>query len=91
MNKRKGYLEELRNNNSAVFEKAVNIMQRYYKIYDLDNGTIHFKVFTMLYASNQHYTYNTVCEKLGLSQNTLKRYKAKYDQVAIKIIQRLNI
>ncbi len=90
MNKRKGFVEGLRHNNKIAFEKITIILQRYYKIYDMDNGTIHSQVFAMLYLSQKYYSYRTICEKLNISKNTLIRYIVKYDELALKIVERLN-
>lgn len=64
---------------------------RYYEIYDMDNGTIHSQVFTMLYLSEKHYTYSQICERLYISKNTLIRYIERYNQLAKKIEERLNL
>lgn len=64
---------------------------RYYEIYDMDNGTIHSQVFTMLYLSDKHYTYSQICDRLYISKNTLIRYIEKYNKLAIKIQERLNL
>ena len=64
---------------------------RYYEIYDMDNGTIHSQVFTMLYLSDRHYTYSQICERLYISKNTLIRYIERYNELAKKIQERLNL
>lgn len=100
MNKRKSFLEKLRLSSNAVdtdsdeykrLSIVKDVMLRYYEIYDIDQGTIHTKVFTMLYLSPKHYTYKEVCEAMNISKNTLVRYVEKYDETALKIIKRLNL
>ena len=100
MNKRKNILDAARNSNNKIDKKSVEykrllivkeVMLRYFDVYDMDNGTIHSKVFSMLYFSQKYYTYKTICETLHISKNTLIRYIAKYDELALKILKRLNI
>lgn len=100
MNKRKGYLEKLRlientvNTESEKYKQLCivkEVILRYYEIYDIDKGTIHTKVFTMLYLSHKYYTYKEICESLNISKNTLIRYVEKYDEIALKILKKLNL
>ncbi len=67
------------------------VLFRYLEIYDIDNGTIHTKVFTMLYLSPTHNTYKQICEQLFISKNTLIRYKDKYEKLAAKICEKLDL
>ena len=100
MNKRKSILESARtsmnlpDNDSKDCERmkiVVEALSRYFEIYDMDNGTIHSQVFSMLYLSQKRYTYKVICEKLHISKNTLVRYVTKYEELALKILNRLNI
>ena len=100
MNKRKSILEVVRESNNQVDKKSVEYKQllivkeailRYFEIYDMDNGTIHSKVFSMLYLSPTYYTYTTICETLHISKNTLVRYITKYDNLALKVLEKVNI
>ena len=100
MNKRKGVLDAARKSNSVIndisVEKArlqivIEVMARYYEIYDMDNGTIHSKVFSMLYRSSIFYTYKDICKTLSISKNTLIRYVSKYDELAKKVLKRLKL
>lgn len=99
MNKRKSKLEKFRNcdalsNNDNAEVKRLKILKevmlRYLEIYDLDNGTIHKRVFDMLYLSSKTYTYSVICETLGISKNTLIRYVDKYEKLAEKIVKKFN-
>lgn len=47
---------------------VVNTISRYLQIYDLDNGTVHSQVFTMLYTSDKYYTYNQICNTAHISK-----------------------
>ena len=98
MNKRKSVLEAARNSNNKVDKNTLEYLQlqivlealsRYYEIYDMDNGTIHSQVFSMLYLSPSYYTYRQICESLYISKNTLVRYISKYNELALKISKRL--
>lgn len=100
MNKRKSIFEVVRESNNQADKKSAEhkrlliareAILRYLEIYDMDNGTIHFKVFSMLYLSPTYYTYTAICETLHISKNTLVRYIAKYDNLALKVIKKLNI
>lgn len=99
MNKRKSMLEAARKSNRNTDVKSedykrlqivVNTISRYLQIYDLDNGTVHSQVFTMLYTSDKYYTYNQICNTAHISKNTLIRYVAKYEQLALRISDKLN-
>ena len=58
MNKRTSVLNVAKDSNGKVDKKSAEykrvqivkeVILRYYEIYDMDNGTIHSKVFSMLY------------------------------------------
>jgi len=71
--------------------KAVTeALARYFEIYDMDNGTIHSQVFSMLYLSDKYYRYSDICKTLHIGKTTLVRYVAKYNELAKKIVKRLN-
>ena len=100
MNKRKSILELARKSNSKANKDdklyrqlvtVVEILSHYFKIYDMDNGTIHSKVFSMLYLSEKYYTYRIICDKLSVSKNTLIRYIDKYEKLALKVIEKLKL
>lgn len=97
MNKRKSVLELARKSNDAPENESaeykrlrmpIESLTNYFEIYDMDNGTIHLRVFSMLYLSQKHYTYREICETLHIGKNTLVRYSAKYEELALKVIKR---
>lgn len=100
MNKRKGILETIRKSNSQADKNSneyermkivVSVMERYFEIYDIDNDTVHSRVFNMLYLSEKYYTYNQICKAVSISKNTLIRYIAKYEELAERILARLHL
>lgn len=100
MYKRKGILESVRQSNKKTDYKSAEhkrlrivaeTMSRYFQIYDIDNGTVHLQVFSMLYLSDKYYTYNQICKTVHIGKNTLIRYIAKYEELAVKIFNRLNL
>lgn len=100
MNKRTSILDAARASNNSVDKDSTNykrllivneVIARYLEIYDMDNGTIHSKVFSMLYLSAKYYTYNAICQTLHISKNTLIRYVFKYDNLALKMLDKLNL
>lgn len=100
MNKRTSVLNVAKDSNCKVDKKSAEykrvqivkeVILRYYEIYDMDNGTIHSKVFSMLYLSEKYYTYRAICETLGISKNTLIRYIDKYEKLALKVIDKIKL
>lgn len=98
MNKRRSILDTVRNSNNQTDKNSEQYKQllivkevllRYFEIYDMDNGTIHFKVFSMLYQAQKYHTYSTICKTLHIGKNTLIRYIAKYDELALKVMARI--
>lgn len=99
MKRRKSFLNSIKDVNEQTdksgedykrFLIVKEIMLRYFEISDMDRGTIHTQVFTMLYLSKKHYTYKVICETLHISKNTLVRYVDKYDELAAKILRQLD-
>lgn len=100
MRKRKSFLEMVRgrdpNINTDSIEyiricKVINILYNYYRLYDLDNGTIHSKIIEKLYLSPKTYTYQKIADKLYISISTLKRYIKQYERLAEIIYNSKNI
>lgn len=100
MNRRKSILETIRKSNrktdtdSAEYRRLkiiVEVLLHYFEIYDIDNGTVHSRVFEMLYLSAKYYTYNQICEATFISKNTLVRYVAKYEKLALRVSEQLNL
>ena len=72
-------------------KKVINILYKYYTLYDLDNGTIHSKIIEILYLTDKTYTYQKVADKLFISISTLKRYIKQYERLAEIIYNQENI
>lgn len=84
MNKRKGFLEDLYNDNSSL---VLNKLYRYFIIFDIDMGTIHSKIFFLLYLAVPRPTYEDICDEMSIGMTTLKAYKKRYEELAIKLLQ----
>ena len=100
MNKRKSVLNLVRQSNKTADKNTeeykrlkivVSVLERYFQIYDLDNGTVHSQVVRLLYLTDKYYTYNQICETVHIGKNTLVRYIAKYEELAVRIFNQLNI
>lgn len=93
MNKRKGILEELRQNKSenSRYKLLAITMQRYYKIYDMDCGTNFCDIFTALYLEKTEVTYDEIALRFGVSIPTLSRYIKQFNVLAEKLLNKINI
>lgn len=93
MNRRKGILELLRGNkiDSEKYALLTIIMQRYYKIYDMDCGTNMCEIFCALYLDKSKPTYNEVALSFGVSIPTLGRYIKQFNALAEKLLNNGNI
>lgn len=93
MNKRKGILEELRQNKSenSKYKLLAITMQRYYKIYDMDCGTNFCDIFTALYLEKTEVTYDEIALRFGVSIPTLSRYIKQFNVLAEKLLNKINI
>ncbi len=98
MNKRKCILNLVRQSNKTADKNTeeykrlkivVSVLERYFQVYDMDNGTVHSQVFAMLYLSDKYYTYNQICKAVHIGKNTLVRYIEKYEKLAVKIFNQL--
>ncbi len=67
---------------NALFE----IIERYLIIADLDNGTIHSKIFRELYLAPKSKSYLDIASDNNIHERTLNRYVTKYNDLAKKII-----
>jgi len=87
MNKRKGFLEELKNNNTqkTKLKFYIQILQFYFAIYDLDNGTNHLKIIGLLYTVSTNFTYEKIAKHIGISDATLARYVRKYNDIVFAL------
>lgn len=89
MNKRNGFLDNASKDKSNCKTKILfEVMLRYYKIYDLDLGTVHSQVFYMLYVADTNFTYDEICQKVGIGLTTLKTYRKRYETLSAKIIEK---
>lgn len=84
MNKRKGFLEDLY---SKGEKEIIYKLYHYLTIYDLDSGTVHGKVFYLLYLCNPRPVYEAICNDVGIGMSTLKAYKERYENLAQKLVQ----
>lgn len=96
MYNRKSVLEIVRNidkttetqsEESIRIKRVINKLYIYYKIYDLEHGTLHSKIFNMLYLSDVKYTYKQIEEKLYIGHTTLKRYVKQYERLALLLLE----
>lgn len=89
MNKRKGFLDEAKINKNIDCKACnlLNILMDYFEIVDLDCGTVHGKIFYMLYLSEEQFSYEIISEKIFVSISTIKRYRIRYEELAQKIVK----
>lgn len=93
MNKRKGILEELRQNKSenSKYKLLAITMQRYYKIYDMDCGTNYCEIFAALYLEETNATYDEIASRFGVSIPTIGRYIKQFNSLAEKLLNKINV
>ena len=70
----------------AAIKSLFIIMQRYLSIADLDNGTVHSKVFYDLYLAPKSKSYIDIAFDNNVSERNLNRFVVKYNELAKKII-----
>ena len=92
MNKRRGVLEEIKEKGTEdkKWKIITEVIVRYLEIYDIDNGTNHLEIFKEVYLTPKQYTYKEISERNYISKNTLKRYITRYDNLAVKVLGKLN-
>lgn len=62
------------------------IVSFYYELYDIDNGTIHHKIFGILYIDKTYDYFDEISQNFGLDIKTLYNYRKKYEELMKKII-----
>lgn len=60
---------------------------QYFKAYDEVNKTCHYSIIKELYFYAQTSSIDDICKKFGVSQSTLRRYRSKYVNVFIDIVE----
>lgn len=92
MNKRKGILEELKQNTNenSKYKLLTITMQRYYKIYDMDYGTNFCEIFAALYLEESKATYYEIASRYGVSIPTIGRYIKQFNSLAEKLLNKIN-
>ena len=79
MNKRKGFLEEIRH--SLLLES----LQEYYKVKDLEYETNYLEIFTEIFINNDRPSYEEIEYKFFITTSTLRRFILKTNLLAEKI------
>lgn len=87
MNQRKGVLDTMRKEDKQT-QLLIGEMYQYYKMYDLDFGAVHSKVFYELYISDEKSSFEIICQTVGIGMTTLKSYRKRYDALAVKLLKR---
>lgn len=72
----KGLSPILKNENVQIHE----IVSLYYELYDVDNGTIHHKIFCILYIDKTYDCFDEISQRYGLDIKTLYNYRKKYEK-----------
>lgn len=62
--------------------------KNYWNLYDIDNGTIHEKIFESLYIKERKNSYDQISERFFISERTLDRYVIRYNRFAWAVIER---
>ena len=93
----KNVLKILQQRCRELYEKDDNVLKitsffsrlkEYWYLYDIDNCTIHEKVFDALYTSKKKSTYEEIANKFYIGERTLDRYILKYNRLALKLIEK---
>ncbi len=69
-------------------EEMMGRIKEYWLIYDLEFGTIHCKVFAVLYIDCIGINYDDAADLLNVDRRTIDRYVAKYNKLTKRIIER---
>ena len=64
------------------------LMEKYFIIFDLDNGTIHSKIFNDLYLTPHVGSYAEISFKNNVHERTLNRYVIRYNVLAKRLISK---
>lgn len=100
MNARKGILESMetaKTNGEEVFicdvrmtaskiDDVLQMSELYYKMYDLENHTVHALIFEALYIASEEESYERIAERYFIDCSTLKRYVKRYNRFAERYI-----
>lgn len=87
MNKRKGILDTV-DKTSKQLTILLEVMYRYYKIYDLDFGAVYSEVFYELYIAEEKLTFESICQSVGIGMTTLKAYRKRFDNLATRLLEK---
>lgn len=68
-------------------DKLFRRLKRYWYLYDIDNGTIHEKIFDVLYIEEMSIDYEEVAARFFIGDRTLDRYISRYNIFAWKLIK----
>lgn len=66
----------------ADVKKTLQMMQKYYELYDLENGDMHGQIFKTLYIDGDYSEYDEVARRYHLHIYTLDRYRQRYNKLA---------
>lgn len=66
-------------------QKFLYRVKEYWRLYDIDNGTLHAKIYEFLYMKREKISHAEIAEKFYISERTLDRYVVKYNEFAIKL------
>lgn len=87
MNQRKSKMEKLMlQRDDARVDALFDLMLGYFKILDVDIGTVHSKVFKALYFDKRR-SYEKIANDNFLSVDTLVRYIRRYDNLAENLLK----
>ena len=71
---------------SDRFEKILEEMQWYYKLKDLETGSIFSELFDRLYISKAPIiSYDKIAYSIGITTRTLDRYRIQFNDFFIKL------
>lgn len=92
----KNFLKALRQSTREPFLKEESVseiedffdyLKNYWRLYDIDNGTIHEKIFETLYIKNRKNCYDKISAFFFIGERTLNRYVLRYNLFAWKVIK----
>lgn len=83
MHKRSDFIEYLKENiNIPQCRELMDKMYEYYKIRDLDDGSIYSEIYYALYFEN-HQTYDEISALFYIPLCTLDRYRIRFNNLAL--------
>lgn len=71
-------------NNKSI--EILEIASFYYELCDIDNGTIHHKLFCILYIEKTYDNFDELSQRFGMDIRTLYNYRRKYEEFVNKLI-----